>query len=303
MHLFSPLQVGRARLPNRIALTAVPSGFAGAGGFAGPAFGAYYAERARGGAGLIVLEAAWPLPPSDTGAPHLGLYADAHVTGLRECIGAIHRHGALAFQMIDQPAPAVAADDTGLDELGAAWVAAAWRAHAAGADGVMFSCADGGPFDQLLSPSTNRRTDQYGGDLGGRLLLLQEVVERVKGWIGGRLLVGVRLNVGELGSGSLPLQDARVAAKRLTAAGADLLEISAEGGGNTPIARFPGWRVPLAAEVRAVIDIPVMVGGLLADAELADSVIREGSADIVALGETLRAEPAWPQYARQMLGR
>src|SRR5689334_12047835 len=73
LNLFSPLSLGRLRLPNRIVLAALPSGFAAPGGFASHDLANYYVERALGGAGMLVIEHTCALPPADRTAPHLGL--------------------------------------------------------------------------------------------------------------------------------------------------------------------------------------------------------------------------------------
>jgi 2,4-dienoyl-CoA reductase-like NADH-dependent reductase (Old Yellow Enzyme family) len=300
LSLFSPLTLRHTQLPNRIVLNALPSGFAVPDGFVSAELAAYYLERARGGAGLIVVEPTWVLPPFDDVTPHLGLYADTQVSGFYQCLGPLRRAGATTLVMLDQPLWTVGLSQAELNEIGEAFIAAAWRARAAGCDGVMFSAADGGPFEQLVSPLQNQRTDQYGGNIDGRLRLLCKIVEGIDRWLGHQFIVGVRLNVEEFTPGGMRLQDARVIAKRLVSAGMGLIEISAEIAGETPVARFPGWRVPLASGVKAVVDVPVMVGGLLDDVDLADSVIREGSADLVTIGQRLRVDPAWPlrAYAR-----
>ena len=77
LNLFSPLTLGRIRLPNRIVLTALPSGYTAPDGFVDSALAAYYLERARGGLGKLVFEHTCALPPPDSRIPHLGLYADA----------------------------------------------------------------------------------------------------------------------------------------------------------------------------------------------------------------------------------
>jgi NADPH2 dehydrogenase len=300
MHLFKSLVIGGVRLPNRIALTALPSGQASLDGFVDTAVSHYYIERARGGVGLLVMEAARPLPVP-VGQPHIGLYNDTQVLGLRSCIAAIHAAGAAALVLIDQHVAVGQPENVPLGPLCQAWIEAAWRAHAAGADGVMLNASLPSPFGQLLSAIHNRRTDGYSGDLPGRLRLLLVVVEELRRRFGVRMLIAVRLPVGEFVPGGLPLHDARVAAKRLSAAGVGLIEISAEVPANATIAQFPGWLVPLAAKLRSVVDIPVMVGGLLGDAILANDAIREGSADIVALGPTLRDNPRWPEQARTHL--
>lgn len=300
MDLFRPLTLETVRLPNRIAMTALASGLASSDGLVTAPLVNYYAERARGGVGLIVLEAVCALPPAEPG-PHVGLYHDVHIAGLSDCIMAVHQGGAVVLVMIDQRVPVLDRHAAELRSLVDAWASTAGRARSAGADGVMLSCADGGPFAELLSSGADRRTDQYGGNIQQRLRLLLDTVERIRRRIGHRALIGVRLNVGEFVPGGLPLHDARVVATRLASAGVNLIEVSAHVREAASIALFPGWLVPLAASLKAVVELPVMVGGLLADAELADRVIREGSADLVALGESLRAEPRWPQYAHQTL--
>lgn len=300
MHLFRPLTVGNMRLPNRIALTSLPSGHVSADGLLNETLCNYYVERARQGAGLITFEPAYVVAPT-TPTPHLGLYNQHCEASFRTCIQQLRQSMVGVLIALDQPLTAADYDTDGLHSLADAWVAAALRAAAVGADGIMLSCADGGLFDQLLSPLTNQRTDDYGGSSTARSRLLCDVIERVMARLGRRFIVGVRLEIGEFRPGSLSLQDARVVAKRLVGTGVRLLEISAEAGDDVLVARFPGWRVPLAAAIKAVVDVPVMVGGLLADAELADSVIADGSADLVALGESLRTEPRWPHYAYAVL--
>lgn len=301
LNLFSSLTLGRIRLPNRIALTALPSGHTMPGGFVNDELAAYYLARAHGGLGMLVVEPTYVLPPPDGTVPHLGLYADAQVSDLRQCISATRRAGPAVLMMLDQPLQLAGLNGAEVRAIGEAFIVAAWRARAAGADGIMLSCADGGPFEQLVSPLHNRRTDHYGGGMASRLRLLLDVIEGITAWMGSDIVVGVRLNAGEFRPGGLTLQDARVIAKRIVSAGVRLLEVSAAASNDTPVARFPGWRVPLAAGIKAIVDVPVMVGDLLGDVELADSVIREGHADLVALNETLRMEPDWPQHARTEL--
>src|SRR5262245_56361821 len=302
LNLFSPLTLGRIRLPNRIVLSALPSGFATPGGFIGNALSGYYLERARGGVGMLIFEHTYVLPPEST-LPHLDLHADAHIADFYHCIAAIHHAGAAALIMLDQPLSLVGRDTSAVSEIGEAFIAAAWRAHAAGADGVMLSAADGGPFEQLVSPLQNQRDDYYGADSAGRLRLLLGVVEAIQHWIGEQFVVGVRLNVEEFVAGGLTLQDGRVIAKRLIGAGVRLLEISAQVGVTTPIARFPGWLAPLAAGMKAVVEVPVLVGSLSDDPALADGVIRDASADLAALNDALRIDPFWPRRAQTALAR
>ena len=295
--------LGRVRLPNRLVYNAQPSGCATPDGFVGLDLATYYLARAQGGASLLVLEPTYVLPPRDSATPHLGLYADAQVPDLYHCVNELHDAGAAVLVMLDQPLWTAQLTERELREIGEAFITAAWRVRACGADGIMLSTVDGGPFEQLISPLRNRRADGYGGSVVGRSQLLREVVEGIDRWLGSQFIVGVRLNAEEFTPGGLSLQDTRLLATRLASAGVRLLEIQAQTASDTPIARFPGWCVPMAAGIKAVVDIPVMVGGLLDDAELADSVIRDGGADLISIGARLRVEPDWPHTAHTHLSQ
>ena len=299
--LFSPLALGATRAPNRLTLAALPSGCASADGRAGDALCAYYLERARGGLGVIVTEPVWPVAPPTVAQPHLALYDDSFIPDLSASLAAVHGAGVAAIVMLDQPLDLAQLSGAALAEIGAAFVTAAWRARTAGADGVMLSTCDGGPFAQLVSPLLNQRGDQHGAGIDGRLWLLTSVVEGIGRWLGPEVVIGVRLIVEEFAHGGITLHDARVMARRLVSAGVRLLEIGTRHTGDSPLAQFPGWKLPLAAAIRAVVDVPVLVGGQMDDVELADAAVRDGSADLIDVAECLLSEPLWPLKARAAL--
>ncbi len=295
--LFSPLSINGRELRNRIAMAPGPSGAALADGFATDALIDYYWRRARGGVGLLLTEALRVTPPpAARPAAHLGLYADAFVPGLRHLITAAAAQGARVMLTLDEPtthgvAPA---------QLAEAYLLAIWRAHSAGADGVMLSAADGGALYDMLSPLRNQRADAYGGDSAGRQRLALEIVEGARSWFGRRLILGFRLLADEFTPGGLNLQDARVLAKRLTAAGVRLLDVAVPA--DPPnVARFPGWAIPLADSIRRVVDVPVIGEGELGDPLLADSIVRDGSVDLIMLDQSLRRDPDWPRHAQEQL--
>lgn len=300
-NLFSPLTIGGRGLPNRIALAPGPCGAASADGFASAGAIDYYEQRARGGAGLLLTEPMRVVAPSEPmrGA-HLGLYADAFVPQLAQLVARAHAHGARVLFALDEPAPPGPPSAAELSALGEAFVLAAWRAHCAGADGIMLSAADGGLFHSQLSPLRSQRDDAYGRSIPGRQRLALEIVETARHWLGTRLIIGFRLLAEEFTPGGLTLQDTRVLAKRLTAAGVRLLDVTAH---DAPphVARFPGWLVPLANSVKRIVDVPVIVSDELDDPHLADSVIRDGSVDMVMLDKALRLDPGWPLKARERL--
>lgn len=298
MHLFNPLRIGSLQLPNRIVFLPHASGHARYDGGVSRDLAAFYAARAIGGAGTIVLEAGWPLPPVAAGAAHIALYDDAAVENLALCVERIHRAGSCALIRIDQPITIDALSDDSLRAVGDSWLAAAERANEADFDGVMLSCVEGGVFQRLLSPLTNQRSGRYGGSLENRTRLLLETVEHLSAHFGSRMLIGLRLLAEEFTPGGVTLQDARVIARRMTGAGVRLIEVYAPASGAAPMAQFPGWRAPLAAAIRSIADVPIILGDLNDDAEFASSLLDDRSADFAAFDELLCNDPRWPQRAR-----
>lgn len=299
--LFSSLTIGGRTLPNRIVMGPAPSDQADEAGFIPANLVAYYERIAQGGVGLIIGEPLRVAPPR-TPEAHLGLYADAFVPGLRQITTAVHNQGTRFGCLLTTPMPPEPPGVADLISLTDQFITAAWRAHCAGADLVLLSVADGCLLHHLASPLYNQRTDRYGQDVAGRLRMLLEIIEGIKGWLGSRIIIGVRLPAEELTPGGMSLQDARVLAKRVTAAGARILDITAPiGVENVQLARFPGWAVPLINGIKRVIDVPVIGSGQLGDPILADSVIRDGSLDLVMLNGSLRANPDWANEAHEAI--
>jgi 2,4-dienoyl-CoA reductase-like NADH-dependent reductase (Old Yellow Enzyme family) len=302
-HLFSPLPIDRTKLPNRIVMGPSVSGLASSDGFINDDLRRYYLRRARSGVGLIITEAVRVIPPSpESTRAHIGLYSDAFVPQFHQLVQEIHASGARLMIMLDEPAEAARRNAQELTLLVEAFISAAWRALATESDGVMFSVADGGVLHTLVSPLLNERFDAYGGALDGRLRLPLEIIEGVRTWLGGRLLVGLRLLAEEFAPGGLSLHDARVIAKRVVAAGARLIDVAADCRPDAPVARFPGWCMPLAESIKRVVpDVPIIGAGSMGDPYVADSAIRDGSVDLVMLEKTLRLNPDWPSLARSVL--
>lgn len=302
-HLLSPLRLAHMRLPNRIALAPHPSGHANADGFVSPALADYYIRRAQGGVGLLMLEPAWVMPPTKP-HPHLGLYHDSFIPTLAALTTTAQIYGGRVFIPLYCPLATASMAADQIDALRDQFMLAAWRALAASCDGIILSAADKSIFAELFSPLSNQRGDRHGLTLEGRLRLALLVVEGIRAWLGPRIAIAFSLNADEMVDGGLSLQDARVMGQRLVNAGVNLLDITVEPKGDIPIAQFPGWRVPLAAAVkRSLLTVPVMTSGALGEPDLADSVIREGSADLVMIGEALRDDPDWPQHARLALAQ
>lgn len=302
-HLFSPLTIAGKKLANRIVMAPFPSGYASEDGFIGNPLYDYYLQRAHGHVGLIIIEAAHVMPPpSGAAVPHIGLYDDMFIPQLRRLAQAVHGTNSFLLVMLDAAARRAHAGTQQQQELAASFLRAAWRAQAADCDGVVLSAADGGVLHMLASPLYNRRNDAYGGSATNRLRLPIEIIEGIRTWLGPRFLMVFRMVAEEFDAGGITLQDARVNARRLVAAGVHVLDIMTDTRSQVSVARFPAWQVPLAEGIKRVIpDVPVMCSGLLGDPLLADSVVRDGSIDLVMLGSALRENPYWAHIARIVL--
>ncbi|NTV62852.1 MAG: NADH:flavin oxidoreductase [Oscillochloris sp.] len=301
--LFSSLTISGKELPNRIVMAPAASGFASVDGFVSSDLIEYYARRAQGGVGLILSEPLQVVPPPlGEGAVHLGIYADMFVPGLRRMVQAVRAHRSRVLLYLEAPATSADLPTSDLIALRDTFVLAAWRAHCAGSDGVLLSSADGGLLHTLVSPARNHRLDAYGGGVAGRMRLPLEMIEAMRAWMGSRLIVAFRLAAEEFSPGGMGLQDARVIARRVISAGVRLLDVTVASDDSATLARFPGWAVPLANGIKRVTpEVPVIGFGVQGDHQLADSLIRDGSIDMVSIDHTLRYHPDWPLRAREAL--
>ena len=294
--LFSPLALGPLTVRNRI-VSAPPSlGLAASGGFSTPALCQRYGEWAAGGVGLLLTEplAVSPSPPEGMA----GLYDDTLIAELARVVTAAAPTPVLA--LLSAPAaPLMELQSMPLEPIQEQFALAAWRARAAGCQGVMVDGGDDTLLGQLCSPRTNVRVDEYGGTQRTRLAC--DIVEAIRRWLGPDLVIGARLVVDELRPDGITLNESRVSAHQLVSAGANLLDVVVGGHPTQPIAQFPGWQFPLVAAIRSLVDVPVIAHGSMGDAEAAEHALNEGSADLIALAAPLLENPAWPQQALERL--
>jgi 2,4-dienoyl-CoA reductase-like NADH-dependent reductase (Old Yellow Enzyme family) len=186
-----------------------------------------------------------------------------------------------------------------------AFVEAAKRALIADFDVVEVHSAHGYLLTQFLSPLSNQRTDEYGGDLGGRMRLTLEITREVRAvWPSSRPLF-VRISSVDGSAGGWSLDDSVVLCRELKALGADVVDCSS--GGVTPsTATIPdptqhGYQVPFAARLKQDAGIATMAVGRITDPERANAIVESGEADLVALGRPLLDDPNWAFHAREQL--
>jgi len=315
---------------------------------------AYYEERARGGAGLIITENTSACYPRGANSAHeLGVSNDDFLPGLRALTDRVHSHGArIAIQLAhhgkvgrldtqhgrsllmpstprkkpgyggaldlsrdEMMLMAAAAGDgkptireateQDLAELVNDFAAAAERAQRAGFDAVEIHGAHGYIFSEFLSPAWNFREDQYGGSSENRARLLCETIAACKAVTGGDFPVWCRIDATEFGEEEgICLEDAQRTAELAEKAGSDAIHVSAYahplGAGFTqaPIVHAESGFAAFAAAIKDRVKVPVIAVGRLSP-EAGARLIREGRADVIAMGRQMLADPATPRKLRE----
>lgn len=329
-HLFSPFALKGRTLRNRIVMPPMVMDMAGPDGRATAWHLVHYGARALGGTGLLILEATGVEYGGRITERSLGLWEDGQIGPLTGLVRFCQEQGALVgIQLVHAgrkswsptrgfgPAPLVgpsavaydegwavpeALDPAGIQGIITAFRRAAERASAAGFDAVELHGAHGYLLHQFLSPIANHRDDAYGSSLKGRARLLLEVTEAVRAvWPEDRLLL-VRLSVTDWLTGGLTVEEQVQVAAWLKDRGVDIIDCSAGGIGPAgPSYTGPGYMVPLAERVRREAAVPTIAVGLITTPELAEEVVANGRADLVALGRELLRHPQWPLHAAQVL--
>ncbi|MFD3162847.1 hypothetical protein [Herpetosiphon sp. NSE202] len=293
LRLFSAMQLGTLALTNRLVATPGPSRFSHGGGFLNRSLILEYGRWSSYGIGLIISEPVLVQPSPNLAKPALS--ADAHIQAFRNLNQCLHEYQSQCLpllQLASQPEHVL--QPTHWPNLREQLLFAAWRAYAAGCPGVVIDANAGSFFHQMRVSKQVPPTS--------RSQLLLESIEAIRGWLGRRFVVGVRLVVDDLVPDGVSLQESRVLAHELVAAGVDLLDIVV-GRSVAPIAQFPGWQIPLVAGIRSIVDVPLIAHGMLGDPWIAEDMLREGCADLVGLEAAISATPHWPIWARQQLER
>ncbi|GAA5530275.1 hypothetical protein [Herpetosiphon gulosus] len=293
LRLFSAIQLGSLGLTNRLVATPSPSRFNHGGGFLNRSLIVEYGRWSSYGIGLIVSEPV--LVQANSNLPRPALSADAHIQvfrNLNQCLREYQSHCLPLLSLLSQPE--IQLQPSNWPNLREQMLLAAWRAYAAGCPGIVIDANAGSLFHQMRISKQVPPTS--------RSQLLLESIEAIRGWLGRQFVVGVRLVVDDLVPDGVSLQESRVLAHELVAAGVDLLDLVV-GRSVAPIAQFPGWQIPLVAGIRSIVDVPLIAHGMLGDPWIAEEMLREGCADLVGLEAAISATPHWPIWARQQLER
>jgi 2,4-dienoyl-CoA reductase-like NADH-dependent reductase (Old Yellow Enzyme family) len=191
---------------------------------------------------------------------------------------------------------------TEIPAIVAGFRAAALRALAAGFDLVEIHAAHGYLLHQFYSPLINTRTDEYGGSYDNRVRLCLEVVDAVRSVWPERLPVLMRISATDWKEGGWDLEQSIELARRLHSHGVDLVDCSSGGAvHDQKIALGPGYQVPFAEAIRRDAGVPTGAVGLITTADQADTIIRNGQADVVLIARQLLRDAYWPLHVADKL--
>lgn len=328
-NLFSSFQIGNLKLKNRIVMPPMATNFAGEDGSVNERHIAYYVRRARGGVGYITFEHTGVLKQGRA-FPNMALIdSDQHIPPFKKLVEAVHKEGGKIVIQINHAGRQTSASITGspivapsaipcpvrkempkelsyeeIQKIIEAFGAAALRVKEAGADGVEIHMAHGYLINQFLSPFSNKREDEYGGDADRRMRMGHEVLRAVRNKVGADFPVLCRLSADEYVDGGLKIEDSKEIAKALERNGADALHVSAcvAASGylnHPPYYAEEGVFVHLAQEIKSVVGIPVITVGRIRTPELANRILEEQKADLISMGRALIADPELPTKALQ----
>ncbi len=176
------------------------------------------------------------------------------------------------------------------------------RAVKAGFDGVELHGAHGYLLNQFYSPLFNKREDEFGGTLEKRMHFPMMVAEKVRKCLGNRLLL-YRLGSDDLAPYGTHIEDSVAFAKRLEAAGVDILDISGGMCGSEPrqLRQVKGYFVPQAEAIKKAVSVPVIGVGGITETEFADKLVRDGKVDLVAVGRAFWTDAQWAEKAIETL--
>lgn len=323
--LFNPIKLRALELKNRIMVSPMCQYQAGADAVATDWHFVHYGSLALGGAALLMVESTAVEARGRITERDLGIYSDIHTEGLKRIVDFAHNQGIRVgiqlghagrkadvssdivapscVEFSDQYKRPHAVTLEQVEEIIEAFRVAARRAVEAGFDTIELHMAHGYLLHQFLSPLSNRRTDEYGGSRENRIKLPLEVVKVVRSAMPQTMPLFVRISGSEYSAEGYSLEDVVYYSTELKRAGVDLIDVSS--GGNIPARPphvFAGYQVPLAAAVRAGADIAVCAVGHLEDPVLANSVVSEGRADMVAIARGFLRDKHWAHQAARQLG-
>ncbi len=320
--LLSSLELDSINLRNRIVFPPMASEKSTLDGFPTEELYEHYDNRSEG-PGLVIVEHSYVNTRGRLSENQLGIYSDEHVEGLGKLADTIKANGAVATIQINHAGGHCKEELTGekpvapseayfddvetlsveqMEEIKRDFVKAAERAEEADFDAVEVHGAHGFLLGQFMSPFTNQRDDEYGGELENRMRFPLEVVKSVRDVLDDTILL-YRLGATDDDEDGLTVKESKRFAKKLEEEGVEIIDVSGNMCGSRPekYKGEQGFFVPLAEEIKEGVDVPVIGVGGIKEATYADKIMKEGKVDLVAVGREQWKDPKWAVKAIEEL--
>lgn len=323
-YLMNSLKVRNLTLSNRLVMPPMATSKAEVDGKVSKEILDYYSKKSEGGyISLIIIEHSYIKQEGKASEHQLSVAEDSVVDGLKQLSSTIHHNGSKTVMQINHAGSAASKEVTKCDPVGPSAVAnprlgntpreltkieikeiidafkeGARRTYEAGFDGVEIHSAHGYLLDQFFSPLTNKRTDEYGGDVHNRIRIHLEVIKAVREVTGKDFTILLRLGASDYMEGGATIEDSKIAAAEFERAGVDIIDIS--GGFNgfiMPNTTEQGYFSPLTVAIKEVVSIPVILTGGITKAEAAEKLLMDKKADLIGVGRAIYKDSNWARNA------
>lgn len=315
MKTFEEYKLKNLYLKNRIVMPPMDMYSADESGKANEFHYNHYITRAIGGVGFIIVESTAVIPNGRISDNDLGIWDDEHIGELSNIVNSVKKYGAaIAIQLNhggrkyvgnsgEVLAPsAIAFDENSktpreltkseIKEIILAFKAAAIRANKAGFDAIEIHGAHGYLIDEFLSPLSNIRTDEYGGDTKNRTRFLKEILEAVSEVWPKEKAISLRVSAEDYKAGGIT-GDEMVKIIDIVKPYIDIVHVSSGGLVPADIKAYPGYQIKLAELIKTHCKIPTIAVGLILDVNMVEEILSNKRADLVALGRELLRNPYW----------
>ncbi|MGH4141002.1 NADH:flavin oxidoreductase [Clostridium sp.] len=327
-YLLRPLEQCKLMLKNRLVMPPMATSKSELDGRVSKGMLDYYDEKSQGGyISLIIIEHSFIAQQGKASERMLSIADDSIVEELKKLANVIHKNGSKTVMQINHAGSAANKEITGCDPVGPSAIAnprlgnvprelskseikiiilefasAARRVKEAGFDGVEIHSAHGYLLNQFFSPLTNKRTDEYGGDILGRIKIHLEIIKAVREAVGNDFPILLRLGASDYMEGGSTIEDSKTAALEFENAGVDILDISGGFCGYTiPGNTSQGYFSPLTEAIKEVVSIPVILTGGINEVLAAEKLLSSGKADLIGVARAIYKDSKWAKNAIESL--
>ncbi|PKM90929.1 MAG: NADH oxidase [Firmicutes bacterium HGW-Firmicutes-12] len=327
MALFlKPLQVGPVLLNNRLVMPPMATAKAEADGMVSQAILDYYEEKSQGGyISLIIVEHSFISQEGKASKNQLSIADDNVIENLKKLAEIIHQNKAKGVMQINHAGSATEEEIIGMRPVGpspivnlrkgkdvpheltkkeiaeiiVAFQNAATRVKEAGFDGVEIHSAHGYLLNQFFSPLSNKRKDEYGGNVLNRIRIHLEVIEAVRKTVGVDFPILFRLGAADYIEGGTTVEDSLIAVREFEKAGIDILDISGGFCGYTIPGHTgeQGYFASLSEAMKKEVKIPVILTGGITEARIVEQLLAEQKADLIGVGRAVLNDSEWAKQA------